>query len=235
MKIRLIIISIIIMIIVSPIYNSSLINNNNIDNNKINLAIYHSKEDGDNIFTIKQLDINKYESIIYEITKEISQSNTVNKPFNNVLNILKENNLIDEDISLKDILGDKVNIINNTIEFNVSFMEPFVSLYAPIIIAGMGFGGGIGDRFGIITGLLHSGGIIGLGGVFCFDLLAQTIYVQYTFTFPLLLHILASFIGIMMFPVNFDFISENYLPLYIYSNFIGIGYSAVAIGVPLGY
>ena len=62
---------------------------------------------------------------------------------------------------------------------------------------------------------LVSGGIIGLGGVFCFDLLAQTIYVQYTFTFPLLLHILASFIGIMMFPVNFDFISEKYLPLFI--------------------
>ena len=99
----------------------------------------------------------------------------------------------------------------------------------------MGFGGGIGDKFGSLTGLLYSVGIIGLGAVLCFDALMKTIYVQFTFTFPLLLHILASFVGIMMFPVDFDFISTNLLPIFIYSNFIAIGYSALAIGFPLGY
>ena len=114
-------------------------------------------------------------------------------------------------------------------------MEPFLAHFSPIIIVGMGFGGGIGDKFGALSGLLYSFGVIGLGGVLCIDAIAKTIYVHYTFTVPLLLHVLSSFTGIMMFPVNFDFLAGSGLPLFIYSNFIAIGYSALSIGFPLGY
>lgn len=244
---KLIIISLIFIIISSPIINSSIIsskiesikvnhisNDKILDINEINLAIIHTKQNGYINITIKEITRINYEKLIYEITENISKTKPDDKPFSNILQIIKEKKLLNN-ISLDEIIGNKTSELLDTTTYNLSIMEPFVSMFAPIVAVGMGFGAGIGDKFGSLTGLLYSGGIIGLGAVLCFDALMKTIYVQYTFTFPLLLHIITSFIGIIMFPVDFDFISENYLPLFIYSNFIAIGYSALAIGIPLGY
>jgi hypothetical protein len=249
-SLKIITILVILIIVLSPILNSSVINikrtdylNNNqsnlidyiSDSEKINLAILQSKPDGSINITTKEIIYDEYRSLIYEITNKISKTKTGDKPFLTIFKLLREKNLIKQDVVLNELLGDKISNFSNTTAYNLSIMQPFVSMFAPIIAVGMGFGGGIGDKFGSITGLLYSGGIIGLGAVLCLDALIKTIYVQFTFTFPLLLHILASFVGIIMFPVDFDFISANFLPLFIYSNFIAIGYSALAIGVPLGY
>ena len=247
---RFIVILLALIIIFSPILNSSFMNTKTTesikkdeshlidytsDSNIINLAILKSKPDGSIDITTKEIIYEEYRSLLYEITSKISKTKTDDKPFLTIFNLLREKNLIKQNITINEIFGDKVSNFYNTTTYNLSIMEPFVSMFAPIIAAGMGFGGGIGDKFGSLTGLLYSGGIIGLGAVLCFDALMKTIYVQFTFTFPLLLHILASFVGIMMFPVDFDFISTNLLPIFIYSNFIAIGYSALAIGFPLGY
>lgn len=236
-------------LISSPILNSSFVNkelkassNNNILKNykntnivnTIKIAIYHKKSDGSLNFTIKEFINKEYESIIFNITEIISKAKTFNIPSLKILELLKEKNLIKDEINFKDIFSEKTSMIYNSTAYNLSVMEPFVALFSPIIAVGMGFGAGIGDKFGGVTGLLYSGGVIGLGGVICLDALAKTLYVHYTFTFPLLIHVLSSFIGIIMFPVDFDFISANYLPLFIYSNFIAIGYSGLAIGFPLG-
>lgn len=245
---KFIIISLIFIIISSPIINSSIIsskivstkvkhisNDKILDTNEITLAIIHTKQNGYINITTKEITRSNYENLIYEITENISKTKPDDKPFSNILQIIKEKKLLNNNISLDEIIGNKTSELLDTTTYNLSIMEPFVSMFVPIVAVGMGFGAGIGDKFGSVTGLLYSGGIIGLGAVLCFDALMKTIYVQYTFTFPLLLHIITSFIGIMMFPVDFDFISENYLPLFIYSNFIAIGYSALAIGIPLGY
>jgi hypothetical protein len=247
MKRNLLIFIIFLIVIISPILKSSVVNstvsskNIIIDNykninsiNTIKLAIFHSKEDGSFNYTIKEIIKEDYEFLINNLTNKISQIKNYDKPFKNIFKVLKEKNLIEDDIDLFDIFSEKTSVIYDSTAYNLSVMEPFVSLFAPIVAVGMGFGAGIGDKFGSVTGLLYSGGVIGLGGVICLDAIAKTLYVQYTFTFPLLIHVLSSFVGIMMFPVDFDFISNNYLPFFIYSNFIAIGYSALAIGFPLG-
>ena len=247
---RFIVILLSLIIIFSPILNSSFNNTKTTESIKkdeshlidytsdsdiINLAILESKPDGSIYITTKEIIYEEYRSLLYEITSKISKTKTDDKPFLTIFNLLREKNLIKQNITINEIFGDKVSNFYNTTAYNLSIMEPFVSMFVPIIAAGMGFGGGIGDKFDSLTGLLYSVGIIGLGAVLCLDALMKTIYVQFTFTFPLLLHIFASFVGIMMFPVDFDFISTNFLPLFIYSNFIAIGYSALAIGFPLGY
>ena len=208
---------------------------NNLDQKTIKLAVIHSKPDRNINVSIKELFIDEYTALRENIVKNISLTNASKQPFENILKMLKEINLLNNNMKLDDILGDKTSVVHNSTEYNVSIMEPFLAHFSPIIIVGMGFGVGIGDKFGAISGLLYSFGVIGLGGLLCIDALAKTIYVQFTFTFPLLLHVLSSFIGIMMFPVKFDFLAASGLPIFIYSNFIAIGYSALSIGIPIGY
>lgn len=252
MKIKitsLFILSIFIVISMNPLflstnsfYNSVIASENDeiypsineLNNEIIKLAVIHSKSNGDVYITIKELIKGDYQDIRENIAKKISLAENSDKTFENILDFIKEKNLINKNLKLEDIFGDKISLIYNTTEYNLSIMEPFLAHFAPIIIAGMGFGGGIGDKFGVLSGLLYSLGVIGLGGVFCIDALAKTIYIHYTFTFPLLLHLLSSFVGIMMFPVNFDFLATSGLPIFIYSNFIAIGYAAMVIGVPIG-
>jgi hypothetical protein len=217
------------------INKNSDLSNYSSDSDIINLVILQTKPDGSFNITTKEVIYEEYKALQYDIINKISQTKTEDKPFLTIFNLLKEKNLIKQDIKINEIYGDKASDFYNNTAWNRSEMQPFVSMFAPIIAAGMGFGAGIGDKFGSITGLLYSGGIIGLGAVLCFDILKETIHVHFTFTFPLLLHILSSFIGIMMFPVDFDFISDNFLPFFIYSNFIAIGFSGLAIGTPLGY
>ena len=80
------------------------------------------------------------------------------------------------------------------------------------------------------TGNLFSILLIGLGEIVCLDFEDWSIYYQYTFTCPLLFHILSVFIGIMMFAFNNIYPSENGPPISLYSNFIAIGMAGLAIG-----
>ena len=64
-------------------------NNMSVNQKKIKLGIYHIKEDGSANFTIKELSLFDYESLVHEITQMISQTKTSDKPFEIVLEKLK--------------------------------------------------------------------------------------------------------------------------------------------------
>ena len=128
------------------------------------------------------------------------------------------------------------------LDFNISMMEPFAVNFAPVFIAGMGFGAGFGFRSLPIVrrfaGNIFSMGVIGLGAVICYDFYTNTLYIQQTFTVPFLVHVLAGFIGIMLFAFDSVFPPiPGFPPVTIYSNFVGLGVAGLAIGFlfpPLG-
>ncbi len=199
---------------------------------KISLAICHVKKEGPINLTIKEVFLDDYTQMLHGLTESISSTHEYGSQFEEILGTFKDNDLIGKDVSLQDIFDSDTVTGFNTTTYNLSLMEPFVAHFSPVFLIGMGFGAGIADTIGLFTGNVYSFGVIGLGGILCIDAFAKTIYVQYTFTFPLLIHILSGFIGVMMFPVNLNFISSS-LPIVIYSNFVAFGLSGLTVGIPV--
>ena len=220
----------------TPPISQNISGDSNVDTlgkTKMKLAVCRIKKDGSFNFTIKEVLTENYKQMIHRLTERLSTDTDAGNQFENILETFKDNNLVSDTLTLQEIFESDILTEYNTTTYNLSIMEPFMAHFSPIFIVGMGFGAGIGDKIGLLTGNVFSLGVIGLGGVFCMDPFAKTIYVQYTFTFPLLLHILSGFAGIMMFPVNFNFISSSGFPFAIYSNFIAFGISGLAIGIPI--
>jgi hypothetical protein len=204
------------------------------DRTLIKLAVHNIKNDGSRTVSIKEISVAEYEMMRNRIIERLSSNTDYDTVFEHVLQILQEYNMIDPEITLQEIFDRNMSTDFNTTYYNVSVNEPFGAIFSPVVIAGMGAGGGIGDNFGLLSGNVYSFGVIGLGGIFCIDVVMQAIYVQYTFTFPLLVHILAGFAGIMLFPVHFDKLYASGFPLFIYSNFLALGFSGFTIGFPTG-
>lgn len=216
----------------SPMKSDTHLNNvhiNSYNRNYIKLAIHTIKEDGSRNVSIKEISIADYKMMTHRINERLSSNTDYDTMFENILQIIKEYNMVDQDITLQEIFDRNMSTDFNTTFYNVS-SDPFGAIFSPVIIAGMGAGAGIGDNFGLLSGNVYSFGVIGLGGLFCLDAVMQTIHIQYTFTFPLLVHILAGFAGIMLFPVHFDKLYASGFPLFIYSNFLALGYSGFTIG-----
>jgi hypothetical protein len=203
------------------------------DRTQIKLALQSIKNDGSRIVSIKEISVTEYEMMTTRIIERLSSNTEYDIIFEDILQILKEYHLIDPEITLQEIFDRNMSTDFNTTDFNVS-SDPFGAIFSPVVIAGMGAGGGIGDNFGLLSGNVYSFGVIGLGGLFCLDVVMQTIHVQFTFTFPLLVHILAGFAGIMLFPVHFDKLYASGFPLFIYSNFLALGFSGFTIGFSTG-
>jgi len=136
---------------------------------------------------------------------------------------------------LQEIFDRNIPTEFNTTNFTISVMEPFMSIFSPIVIVGMGAGAGIGDTIGMITGNVYSLGVVGYGAIVCVDFMLATVYVLFTFMLPLLIHILSGFTRIMMFPVHFDKLYASGFPLFIYSNFLALGVAGLAIGLTIPY
>jgi len=200
---------------------------------QIKLAIHSIKNNGSRTVSIKEISVTEYEMMTTRIIERLSSNAEYDTIFEDILQILKEYHLIDPEITLQEIFDRNMSTDFNTTYYNVS-SDPFGAIFSPVVIAGMGAGGGIGDNFGLLSGNVYSFGVIGLGGLFCLDAVMQTIHIQYTFTFPLLVHILAGFAGIMLFPVHFDKLYASGFPLFIYSNFLALGFSGFTIGFPTG-
>jgi hypothetical protein len=115
-------------------------------------------------------------------------------------------------------------------------MEPFIALFVPIFIGGMGFGAGFNFRqipiIKRIAGNIFTVGVIGLGAVLCFDWLTSTLYQQITFTIPLLVHILSGFVGLMLFAFDSIFPPvPGEPPFTTCSNTVALGIAGLAIGL----
>lgn len=211
------------------------LNKNPYDGNLIKLAVLRIKKDKSHDVSIKKISIQDFRMMINQINERVSSNKDHGAMFENSLQILKQYNLIDQDMTLQEIFDRNISTELNTTEFNITYMEPFMSVFSPILIAGMGAGAAIGDTFGLLSGNVYSFGVLGLGAVVCIDPLLATVYIQQTFTLPLLIQILAGFAGIMMFPVHFDKLYTSGFPLTIYSNFFAMGLSGLAIGLLIPY
>jgi hypothetical protein len=153
------------------------------EKNQIKLAVHSIKSDGSRTVSIKEISVTDYQTMTNRINERLSSNSDYDTVFEDILQILKEHHLIDTEVTLQEIFDRNMSTDFNTTNFNIS-SDPFGAIFSPVIIAGMGFGGGIGDNIGLLSGLVYSFGVIGLGGIFCLDVVMQTIHVQFTFTAP---------------------------------------------------
>ena len=141
--------------------------------------------------------------------------------FEYVLEELKENNLISNNIKLENII-DLSKFENKTLKFDNVTNKNFVAHFCPIIVVGGGIGLGLGDpESRVINGFAHFLAVIGgLGYVLCLDFLESTAYQLISFLAPILIGYLAAYIGIIIFAV---------IPGLFYSNLVMIGFTPLTV------
>lgn len=213
---------------------SPLIKNTSPLEEDINILVYFSGTDGTFERNIITLSKNIYNTFLQKISDISNIDITLEDLFEQKLQLMKEYGIIPEHITLADLLDYSKIQQNNLLNFSIIQAHKFESKFAPIFIAGMGFGLGIGFRRMPVrqhlAGNLFSAGLIGLGAVVCLDIEHASLYYQYTFTYPYLIHVLSGFIGIMLFAFDSRYPPENGPPLTIYSNFLALGMAGLAIG-----
>ena len=159
-----------------------------------------------------------------KLQNQENSSISLNERYNKKLAVLKQYNLVPLNMTVEDILEER--IIKNTFseENELIINQPFVAHLAPIIIGGLGFGVSIGLRgFPLlkrIAGNIFFAGFIVVGGVFCFDPATATPYFLYSLIYPTWAGFIAGFVGIMLFVFD-DLIP---IPMFnFYSNFFAMG------------
>ena len=201
----------------------------------VEIRVCQFQKNGDLKETVKKLTSDKNMEMMDKLMQTEISNLTPKEIFEEKLEILKEYELVSSNITLEDILDVEKLESYNSQSFNISEMEPFLAHFAPIFIGGMGFGAGFGFR-GLpiirrIAGNIFTVGVIGLGAVLCLDLFASTLYYQITFTLPLLVHVLAGFVGIMLFAFDSIFPPiPGKPPVTIYSNIVALGIAGLAAG-----
>ena len=202
--------------------------------NDIKLLIYYIDNEGNFQKILKFLSKTNYQLFLDEVSDLSDQFSNFMNFLDKKLEIMKKYEIIPTEVTLNNFIDFDIIEEASINPFNLTDADKFVSHFAPIFMIGMGFGFGIGFRrmpvMKRIAGNLFSAGVIGLGGIVCLDIEDWSIYYQYTFTYPLLLHILSGFIGIMMFAFDNIYPPENGPPISLYSNFIAIGMAGLAIG-----
>jgi hypothetical protein len=200
------------------------------------IRVYHIRENGDFEVTVKNITSNENEEMMNKLIQTEISNLTPKEIFEEKLEILKEYGLVSSNITLEDIMDVEKLESYNSQSFNISEMEPFAAHFAPIFLGGMGFGAGFGFR-GLpiirrLAGNIFSIGVIGLGAIVCLDFFASTLYYQITFTLPLLVHVLAGFVGIMLFAFDGIFPPiPGKPPVTIYSNIVALGVAGLAVGI----
>jgi hypothetical protein len=202
--------------------------------NDIKLLIYYIDNEGNFQKILKILSKTNYQLFLDEVSDLSYQFSNFMNFLDKKLEVMKKYEIIPIEVTLNNFIDFDIIEEASINPFNLTDADKFVSHFAPVFMIGMGFGFGIGFRrmpvMKRIAGNLFSVGVIGLGGIVCLDVEDWSIYYQYTFTYPLLLHILSGFIGIMMFAFDNIYPPENGPPISIYSNFIAIGMAGLAIG-----
>jgi len=202
----------------------------------IEIRVCQFQKNGDLKETVKKLTSDENLEMMDKLMQTEILNLTPKEIFEEKLEILKEYKLVSSDTTLEDIMDVEKLESYKSQAFNVSEMKPFAAHFAPIFIGGFGFGAGFGFR-GLpiikrIAGNIFSLGLIGLGVVFCLDLFDAILHFQFTFTIPLLLHVIAGFVGIMLFAFDSIFPPiPGKPPVTIYSNIVALGVAGLAVGV----
>jgi len=202
----------------------------------VQIRVYQFQKNEDTDKTIKNLTSDENLEMMDKLMQTEISNLTPKEIFEEKLEILKEYKLIPNNTTLEDIMDVEKLESYNSQPFNISEMEPFVSVFVPIFIGGMGFGAGFGFRrlpiIKRIAGNIFTVGLIGLGAVLCLDWLTSTLYQQITFTMPFLVHFLSGFVGIMLFAFDSVFPPVPGVPPFtIYSNIVALGIAGLAIGL----
>jgi hypothetical protein len=199
------------------------------------IRVYHIRKDGGFEVTVKNMTSDENKEMMNRLIQTEISNSTPKEIFEEKLEILKEYDLVSSNITLKDILDVEKLESFSSLPFNVSEMKPFTAHFAPVFIGGFGFGAGFGFRrlplIRRIAGNIFSAGLIGLGVVLCLDIFESILHFQFTFTMPYLCHVIAGFVGIMLFA--FDSVFPPVLgtpPVTIYSNIVALGIAGLAIG-----
>lgn len=203
-------------------------------NQNVNLLVYYCDKNQSfkkHVVTMKQETFTVFKRAISDISnKDLS----LIELFEIKLNLMKQYDVINDDVRVNDILDISDETKTNLLNFSIINAEKFDSIFSPVFIAGMGMGIGIGFRRMPIrqhlAGNLYSAGLIGLGAVLCLDIQDQALYYQFTFTYPFLIHIISGFIGIMLFAFDSLYPPDNGPPITIYSNFFALGMAGLVIG-----
>ncbi len=206
--------------------------------NGINILVYFADKDGQFQRNVVKITKEAYNTFIKKISNISKLDLSLVDLFEEKIRLMKEYGIINNDISLSDIFDISDSMTNSLDNFSIINAAKFESKFAPILLAGMGFGFGIGFRrmpvMKHIAGNIFSTGLIGLGAVLCLDIEDNALYYQYTLTYPYLIHILSGFIGIMLFAFDSLFPPENGPAITFYSNFFALGMAGLAIGFELG-
>ena len=199
------------------------------------IRVYHIREDGSFEVTVKNMTSDENKEMMNRLIQTEISNSTPEEIFEEKLEILKEYDLVSSNITLKDIMDVEKLESFNSLPFNVSEMKPFTAHFAPVFIGGFGFGAGFGFRrlplIRRIAGNIFSAGLIGLGVVLCLDIFESILHFQFTFTMPFLCHVIAGFVGIMLFAFDSVFSPvPGTPPVTIYSNIVALGIAGSAIG-----
>jgi hypothetical protein len=202
----------------------------------VEIRVCQFQKNGDLKETVKRLTSDENLEMMDKLMQTEISNLTPKEIFEEKLEILKEYDLVSSNITLEDIMDvEKLECFSSQ-PFNVSEMKPFTAHFAPIFIGGFGFGAGFGFR-GLpiikrIAGNIFSLGVIGLGVVLCLDFFDAVLHFQLTFTLPLLIHIIAGFVGIMLFAFDSIFPPvPGKPPVTIYSNIVALGVAGLAVGI----
>lgn len=202
----------------------------------VEIRVCQFQKNGDLKETVKKLTSDENLEMMDKLMQTEILNLTPKEIFEGKLEILKEYKLVPSNTTLEDIMDVEKLENYNSQSFNISQMKSFTAHFAPIFIGGMGFGAGFGFR-GLpiikrIAGNIFSLGVIGLGAVFCLDFFDSVLHFQFTFTLPLLLHVIAGFVGIMLFAFDSIFPPvPGKPPVTIYSNIVALGVAGLAVGI----
>ncbi|HID25044.1 MAG TPA: hypothetical protein EYP23_01065 [Thermoplasmata archaeon] len=171
--------------------------------------------------TVKKLTLDEKKELMERLTSTLESSLTLKEKLEEELEILKEYELVADNTSLQGIV-DVNRFARNAKQIENRTQVNFVAHFAPILMVGAGFAGGIGFRTRVFNIFSFLFVIIIAGAVACFDPFESILYFDFVFTYPVLLGFLAGFTGLMMFAV---------IPGRFYSNLVALGVTSFTFWV----
>lgn len=184
------------------------------DSGIVKISVYHIKKDKTYEKTVKELSKEQVDSLWKELKTIETKGLALVEIFDAKLQILKNYNLISNDLQLNDIID--VNKLNES-RYEPVTGENFKANNTPMIFAGGGFGFGFGVPFFVTAGNFLML-LFGFGMTMCYDPQEKVLYSLSTLFFiPMLIGNLMGFMGLILIPV---------IPGFFYSNLFGIGMAA---------
>ena len=181
------------------------------------IGVYYFRKDGGFEKTVKRLTFDDKEDLMNKLNQTVRSNLTLKEKFEKELEILKEYELVSINITLEDILDvEKLEGYNpQKNQQKIGIEDSFTAHYAPTLILGVGFAGGIGYEKRLFNSFSFLLAIVPVGTVLCFDPCECVLYTLTSFIPLFMLGFLARYTGLIMFAV---------FPGYFYSNIIALGF-----------